>query len=61
MLDLLQIPGAWRRPPLPPHARLPGPCHTVLYANGEADWEFTPGVWSTSGHWSRVGAAIRPN
>jgi len=56
MIDLLQIPGTWRRPNPPEgsdhHPFDDSPKDAVLYTGGEADWQFTAkGPWSSSGHW----------
>ncbi|MGA2584130.1 MAG: hypothetical protein ABSG31_12700 [Tepidisphaeraceae bacterium] len=60
MIDLLQIPGTWRRPNPPSGA--PGhhpfddsPTEVILYKGGEAEVQFTAnGLSSTSGHWKIV-------
>jgi hypothetical protein len=60
VIDLLQIPGTWRRPN--PQSRYQdhsefdeSPMDVVLYMNGTADWQFRGlDLWSSSGHWKIV-------
>jgi hypothetical protein len=60
VIDLLEIPGTWRRPNAQPGAQDYHPFDistkdVVLYRGGEADWQFTAkGPWSASGHWKIV-------
>jgi hypothetical protein len=65
-IDLLTIPGVYVRPgeqstPL----KIPGisrqlatpaisPQKVRLHRNGDADWQYPSGTWSSSGHWKIV-------
>jgi hypothetical protein len=66
MIDLLHIPGTYRRPSTAARSfTVPGrgtsfttrgvPARDVRLApDGEAAWQFADGAWSSSGHWKIV-------
>jgi hypothetical protein len=54
VIDLVLIPGTYRGPDeISPFGDRITP-ELRLHANGEADWRFHDGTWSSSGHWKIV-------